>query len=215
MFVFKVISLRKKSFYQIDQCAVDFRQLSLDTVTVAKRVSNQWLDSTITFYENIDDVDDPKEMLILLGNQARDLGHCFKVIAAWARDLGGRFHEAQDGTIKEAEEFKAAFKAASEKAKKLQKELDAEHAKAEKRRKDAKSVEDKWNTARLAVSWTPIGLVVTNIGCSVAKSKVAVASKLEEEAAERLRKAQEELEKKKSQGEKAEVHFLSKNHSFF
>ena len=27
----------------VDQCGVDFRQLSLDTVSVAKRVSNQWL----------------------------------------------------------------------------------------------------------------------------------------------------------------------------
>ncbi len=198
----------KEIILQIDQCAVDFRQLSLDTVSIAKRVSNQWLDSTLTFYENIDDVDDPKEMLILLGNQARDLGYCFKIIAAWARDLSGRFHEAQDGTIKEAEEFKAAFKAASERAKKFQEELDVAHDKAEKRRENAKSVEEKWNTARLAVSWIPIGLVVTSIGCSVAQSKVAEASKLEEEAAERLRKAKEELDKKTSQREKAEVHFF-------
>ena len=101
---------------QIDQCAVDFRQLSFDTVTIAKRVSNQWLDSAIAFFENIDDVDDPKEMLQLLGSQARELAQCFKLIAAWARNLAARFHAAQDDTIREAKEFKQAFEAAQRQA---------------------------------------------------------------------------------------------------
>ena len=92
----------KEIILQVDQCAVDFRQLSLDTVTVAKRVSNQWLGSATTFFENIDYVDKPEKMLKLLGNQPRELARCFKVIAAWARDLGGRFYEAQGGIIKEA-----------------------------------------------------------------------------------------------------------------
>ena len=190
---------------QVDQCAVDFRQLSLDTVTVAKRVSNQWLDTAIVFFENIDDVDDPTEMLTLLGNQARELARCFKIIAAWARDLGGRFHEAQGGTIKEAEEFKKAFEAAVERAEDVKRQVAAQYAKAAKRREEAQQTEDKWKTARVVVAWNPIGLAVTSIGSSIAEKKTAEASKLEREAQEKLRQSDEELKSKRSQNEKAKV----------
>ena len=193
---------------KVDQCAVDFRQMSLDTVTVAKRVSNQWLDTAIAFFENIDDVDDPKEMLILLGNQARELARCFKIIAAWARDLGGRFHQAQDGTIKEAEEFKKRFEAAKKSAEEVEKQAKAQLEKARKHREEAQSTEDKWKTSRIALAWNPIGLAVTSIGCSVAESRRAEASKLEQKANDELRKAQDDLQKKASEKEKAEVRII-------
>lgn len=190
---------------QVDQCAVDFRQMSLDTVTVAKRVSNQWLDTAITFFENIDDVDDPKEMLILLGSQAKELAQCFKVIAAWARDLAGRFHKAQDGTIQEAKEFKEKFEAALQRAEDVEKQVKEEVAKARKAREQAQETESKWNICRIALSWNPIGLAVTSIGSSIAGSATAEANKIEEEAKDRLSEAQRNIEKKSSDNEKAKV----------
>ena len=57
-------------------------------------------------FENLKDIENPEDMFELLGNQARELSYCFKVIAAWAGDLGERFHQAHDGTIKEAEGLK-------------------------------------------------------------------------------------------------------------
>ena len=33
---------------KVDECAVDFRRLSLDSVSVAKRGSDQWLDNDTT-----------------------------------------------------------------------------------------------------------------------------------------------------------------------
>ena len=98
---------------EIDTCAVTFRQMCLDTVTVARVVSDQWLDSTIMFFENIKDFDDPTEMLVLLGNQTKEIGQFFKVIAAWARDLGGRFNKAQDNTIAETEKVEKIEQEAS------------------------------------------------------------------------------------------------------
>ena len=190
---------------QIDQCAVDFRQLSFDTVTIAKRVSNQWLDTAITFFENIDDVDDPKEMLQLLGDQARELAKCFKLIAAWARNLGGRFHEAQDGTIREAEEFKREFEAAVQRAESVKKQAEEKLSKAKKLRQTAQDSEDSWKTASVALSWIPVSFLVTGPGMAIAEKKTAEATQLEARANEELRKSEHELEKRKSQNEKAKV----------
>ena len=203
---------KDETILQIDQCGVDFRQLSLDTVTVAKRVSTQWLDVAIDFFGNIDEVNDPEEraeMLKLLGGQARELAKCFKTIAAWARDLCGRLHKAQDGTIKEAEEFKRRFQAAQERAEKTKREVQASLDKAAKLRKGTQETEDRWKTARVALSWNPLGLLVTSSGTSIAESKTAEARELEEKAHEELSKAAAELEQCKDQNEKAKVSFMN------
>ena len=189
----------------IDQCAVDFRQLSFDTVSIAKRVSNQWLDVAIAFFENIDDADNPQEMLKLLGDQARELAQCFKLIGAWARDLGGRFHKAQDGTIKEAEEFKREFAAAVDRAESVRKQALEKLNKAEKLRQKAQQTEDTWKAWKVGLAWVPISLFVTGPGTSAAEKKTVEASKLEGKANEELRKNKHELEKRKSQNEKAKV----------
>ena len=72
------------------------------------------------------------EMLLLLSNQAKELAVCFKLIAAWARDLGGRFHTAQDGTIQEVEEFKDRFQGAQERAEEVKEKAEKEYAKYKK-----------------------------------------------------------------------------------
>ena len=90
--------------WKVEECAVDIRQLSIDSISVANKVSKEWIDSTVVFFEGIDDVDDPKAVLELLGKQAREIGECYRKIAGWARDLAGRLHETQDKTIMEAEE---------------------------------------------------------------------------------------------------------------
>ena len=196
---------KKDTILAIDQCAVDFRQLSLDTVTVAKRVSTQWLDVAIAFFKNIDDAEDPAEMLKLLSGQAKELAKCFKAIAAWARDLCGRLHQAQDGTIQEAEEFKQKFQAAEQRAKMLNEEMDESFKKAEKKRKDAKGVEDTWRTCQIWLSWNPVGLLVTSIGANVAENATIEAKELADKAHEKLGKSEAELKQKKDQNDRAKV----------
>ena len=189
----------------VDQCAVDFRQLSFDTVSIAKRLSNQWLDVTITFFENIDGVKNPQKMMKLLGAQALELAQCFKLIAAWARDLGGRFHEAQDGTIKEAEEFKRACAAAVERAEKFRKQAYENVKKAKKRRQEKQQTEDTWKAWKVDLAWVPISLFVTGPGTAAAEKRTAEASKLEAKANEELRRNERELKERKSHNEKAKV----------
>lgn len=133
---------------QVDQCAI---------------VSNQWLDSAITFFENIGDFEktDRVEMLHLLGVQARELAKCFKVIAAWARDLAGRFHTAQDGTLKEVKEFTEAFEDAVQRAQDVKGQISRELERASQLRQKAEEAENQWKTALVEVSWSPIGALVT------------------------------------------------------
>ena len=90
------------SVIDIDTIAITFRKLGYDTATVATVVSNQWLESTIMFYQNLDDFGpgDLKSMLILLGGQAKELSKIFKIIARWTSWMAGDFHDAQIDTIK-------------------------------------------------------------------------------------------------------------------
>ena len=120
---------------------MDFRQLSMATVTVARRVSIQWPDEAIDFFENIDDEENPALALRTLGNQARELARCFHVIAAWARDLCGRFHKAQNGTIMEAEDFKDAFREAETLAVKNERELQSKFEEAKNLREGVEATE--------------------------------------------------------------------------
>ena len=144
-------------------------------------------------------------MLKLLGDQARELARCFKLIAAWARDLGGRFHQAQDGNIREAEEFKQEFAAAQKRAKSVRAQAQKNVEKAKKFLKEARETEDRWKTFKVALAWAPISLVVTGIGTYLAEQRTAEASKLEEKSNNELRKTEQELEKRKSQNERAKV----------
>ena len=193
---------------QIDQCGVDFRQLSLDTCTVAQRVSTQWLDVAIGFFESIDEIEDPeerKEMLLLLSSQARELAVCFKLIAAWARDLSARFHTAQDGTIQEVEDFKSRFAEAEKRIKAVKEKAEKEYQNFKKKLEDAQDTEYKWKISLISLSWNPIGAVVTGIGHAVASKKLESAEKMEAEAAESLRKASAEFEKLTSENARAKV----------
>lgn len=193
---------------KIDQCGVDFRQLSLDTCTVAQRVSNQWLEVAIGFFESIEEIEDPeerKEMLVLLSKQARELAVCFKLIAAWARDLAARFHTAQDGTIKEVDEFKSRFEEAEKRGKQLRDKAQREYDKFKKDLESAEDSEFAWRISKISLSWMPISLIVTGPGHAIASKQLASAEKVEKEAAETLRKAKAEMDKLTSENERAQV----------
>lgn len=198
----------KDVILKIDQCAIDFRRLSFSTVTIAQRVSNQWLDVAISFFENIDEADDPKEVLQLLGDQAKEIAQCFKVVAAWARYLAARFFAAHDGnsTIEqEAKVFKQKFKAAQENAEHTKQLASEVVSRATKVRQDAKEVEDAWQSAHDILGWVPIIGLVTYVGTTTAGRKTVLASELEEKALHKLHKSEQELSQKTSQNDKARV----------
>ena len=124
----------KESLKEIDTIAITFRKMGQDTATVARMVADQWLDSTIMFYESIDDLgaDDIKSMLELLGGQAKELGKIFKVLACSTAWMAGRFHDEQTENVKEVQQYKDKFEAAFVQATSAEKNAQraAERAKA-------------------------------------------------------------------------------------
>ena len=195
----------ESAILKIDQCAVDFRQLSLDSVSIAKRVSSQWLDTVIVVFENVNDIEDPKAMLDLLSKQARELSYCFKVIAAWASDLGGRFHRAQDGTIREAEEIKKVFGMASK-----HEEDDLERLKEEER--EAVKYFDECNEAvsslrsKIREAWFfDLRKYSWNRQLPSAENGLIQARKAKDSAVANRRKAEEELQEKSKKNGRAKV----------
>ena len=192
---------------EIDTCAVTFRKMCLDTVTVARLISDQWLDSTIMFFENITKMDKEglKSMLQTLGGQAKEIGTLFKVIAAWARHLAGKFHEIQQDTIKEAEEFKDKFAEAKQAAEKVRDQVKKQRDKMKKTYENAESVESGWKTAQVWLSWNPIGAIVTAFGTSAASKSAKKAKELDDEANRKLNAAMKEFRRRERQSDKAKV----------
>ena len=196
---------------KVDQCAVDFRRLSLDSVSVAKRVSNQWLDTALATFENIESEKNPKAMLELLGKQAKELSRCFKVFAAWARDLALRFHKAQDGTIKEAEEFKKYFAKAYEDAQAECERLQSEFQRASEIREKSDEAKSSLTSQRMQVTFNPVKYFVSRVGSSMADSRSVEANRLEREANDALREAKENLQQKTTDNKKAKVLYIIAN----
>ena len=142
--------LSEEIIRQIDQCAVNFRQLSVDTVTVAKRFSNQFLNLAILFYGDMDSDDNPKKTLRLLSDQARELVNCFKIISQWAAKLCGIFYEVRGDTITEANKN---FTDAENEAKSAERYRKSEHETAQSLYREAKKAADKWKTAQVVTSF--------------------------------------------------------------
>ena len=197
----------KKTLLEVDTCAVDFRSLGLNTATVAKTVSNQWLDTVLIFYKNIADLDKDSivELLKTLGGQAEELAQVFKVIAAWSRNLAGRMHEACVDTENEAEAFVKHFKEVVEDDQRVVDTAKANLDAAKAKYQSAKDDEHKWAVAQLATSWNLIGLIVTSIGLACAEAAVSSAAKAEAKAEQGLANSTRILEAAETKEKKAEV----------
>ena len=204
---------------KVDQCAVDFRQLSLETASVAKRVSNQWLDMALMAFESLSEMEDSaknemNELFKLLGNQAKELSYCFKIFAAWANDVSGRFHIAQDGTIREAEAFKKAFEDAIEEGEAILEALKKEQEMVSKYREECGTSKSTW-TFKLSETHTssPYRLLMTRLVCS-AENRTLDAKKSEQIVANDLKKIEKDLEERKDQHGEAQVYIYINNDSW-
>ena len=120
---------------KIEQCAVDFRHVCMQTTTLAERVGSGWCRDCILFFGNIEKIGskDPSKILNRISSQAKDLSRGFQRIGEWVRDLAGRFHECQqlserDKRILEEQVENAlqVCKDAQKKASDLQKQREAE-----------------------------------------------------------------------------------------
>ena len=145
---------------QVDQCAYDFRQLSLSSITVSEKVSG-WMSQTITFFRYINSEANPKQKYIEISRQAKDIAKGFKVIAAWGRGAGvcEKLHEMQGCLKEEVDEFQQEFEAAEREAEYAEERKKEKYRQAERIRADAEATERKWKIALAATWWNPIGRV--------------------------------------------------------
>ncbi len=87
----------------LDQSALSFHSLGLHIVSLASKISDQWIDEVLSFYKNLSK-NAPRRntsQLEFLGGQTKIQGHLFRVIVEWLRDLAGRVHSANEDYKKE------------------------------------------------------------------------------------------------------------------
>ena len=195
------------SIIEIDTIAIAFRKLGRDTATVATVVSNQWLDSTIMFYQNIADfgADDLKSMLILLGGQAKELSKIFKVIAKWSAWMAAEFHDAQTDTVKDVKAFKDKFEKALKEAKKVEKAAEETVARAKNTLAEKRSEEEHWRVVAAATSWIPLVDIGTMIKYHATQEEYFDAEHAEDQAEDKLDAAKEKLSKAQTDNARAQV----------
>ena len=187
---------------KIDQCAVDFRHMSLETATLSDKVASVWCRTCILFFENLSKIKgDPSKILQKISDQAKELSLGFKGIGGWCRDLAGDFHNVKSMGENKSKEYKQIVKKAEEAAQKAMEELKAElekaAAEAEKERKRA----NRWRIAALI----PVVNIVGGIGAAVTSKWASDAEELQREAQQKSDQAKAELEKATSDNEKAKV----------
>ncbi len=87
----------------LDQSATSFQSLGHQTVSLASKISDQWIDEVISFYDDLPNNAHSENVRKLesLGGQTKKLGRVFEVIAEWSRDLAGRVHTANEKYKKE------------------------------------------------------------------------------------------------------------------
>ena len=187
---------------KIDQCAVDFRHMSLQTATLSEQVGSVWCRTCILFFENLSKIKgDPSKVLKKISDQAKDLSRGFKGIGNWCRKLAGDFHdvgtlgdkkskeyiESMEKTKKEAEEAMETFKT----------DLNKAAAEAEQERKRAK----RWQIAAAI----PVVNIVAGVGAVLTSQWASDAENLQRNAQRKSDEAKAELAKATSDSEKAEV----------
>ena len=188
----------------VDQCAYNFRLLSLSTVTVSEKVSG-WMRQTITFFKYINSEASPKQKYIEIAKKAKDIAKCFKVIAAWGRVVSGKLHEAQDCLKEEVDEFQQEFEAAEQEAKYAEERKKEKYRKAARIRAHAEATERAWKAALEETEWSPIGGAIAGIGTAVISNNTSEAVSLEQDAKEEYDRASKRLRKRTREYNKAKV----------
>ncbi len=205
----------QETITEIDACGLNFRKLGLESISVAKAVSAQWISNVLILYKYIGDypIEDIKSQLVLLGGQAKELGRLFQVLEEWARYVAGRIHSLYKQIEVDIEDFKAAFSREVEDA-----DLKLSQARNLVREKkdeleDKKAEEDRWKYSLYASSigyalffFVGAGAnIITGIGYGVAKAAKNSAQDAVYEAETSRNEAQKKFDAATTKKEKAEV----------
>jgi len=183
---------------KIDQCAIDFRHMAMQTATLADRISSLWCKTCLLFFRNIDKVTNYDKVLMRISDQAKDLSLGFKTIAKWCRELAGKFHDAQKLAASNSEEFQKAVDFAEEEADRLVRELKSKlndlEIEAKQKWEEADKLRNRSSYFIIGIFWSKAASV-SNKQARNAEESVRDAEKKSEEAKRQLQQAQNKQEK--------------------
>ena len=112
--------LEPDTLNKVDQCAVDFRHMLIQTASLSDKMSSIWCKTCLLFFKNLEKINTKRVDIMLkqISSQARDLSAGFKTIGNWCRELVRRFHVAVVQSVNAAKAlFEIKDKLKQEKAK--------------------------------------------------------------------------------------------------
>ena len=92
--------LDSEANYNLDQCAIDFRQLSICVASLAEKIASLWCKTCALFYKNFDKITgNPKKVLENIAQQAEELKKGFEHLKDRAGRLADKFSSIQCYTL--------------------------------------------------------------------------------------------------------------------
>ena len=113
----------------LDQCAIDFRQLSICVASLAEKIASLWCKTCALFYKNFDKISgNPKKILDNMAHQADDLNRGFEHIKKQAGSLADKFSTIQCYTLPVHKQFVKMFEYKSDTAVKKEQSIENDYA---------------------------------------------------------------------------------------
>lgn len=109
--------LDSEASYNLDQCAIDFRQLSICVASLAEKIASLWCKTCALFYKNFDKITgNPKKVLENIAQQAEELKRGFEHLKERAGSLADKFNSIQCRGLPMHQQLLKAFKDKSDTA---------------------------------------------------------------------------------------------------
>lgn len=115
--------LDKVSIAEMDACAVDFRKISAYCTSLSEKVASVWCGTSITFYRNLEKVQDknPSKVLLKISANSSELSAGFTYLSEKAEGLAVKFQKLNVGSLSMQDKFVKAFKEEEERIEQIQK----------------------------------------------------------------------------------------------
>ena len=214
----------------LDQCAIDFRQLSIRVASLAEKIASLWCKTCVLFYKNFDKIKgDPKKVLENIAQQAEELKKGFDHLKERTGDLADQFSSIQCYTLPVHQQLMKAFEDKSDTAIQNENVVANAHnvfaARKEQTKEDLKALEEVVKStedsmkSHFFLKRITIGsghsreeemmLALLNREKQKLEQDFKNAEELEQISAQNLKKAKELVEQAKNQESRAKVYFYT------
>lgn len=227
--------LDSEATINLDQCAIDFRQLSICVASLAEKIASLWCTTCVMFYKNFDKISgNPSKILDNMANQAKDLNLGFEHIKTQSGSLVNKFSTIECHKLPVHQQFVKMFEDKSDTAVKEEQLIEKDYTKlAAKKEKTKEELERLQkvvnNTEDKLIKFHHIPLLSRFFKDSKEEEMLAAlkqhktmleqeitnTEELEKISAENLKKTKALVAECKSQESKAEVSFIYMGCEYF